>query len=415
MKSQDDIKTKCSLSVCMVLLGALILPTLSYAATFYASTNGDDGNPGSQASPFRTIKSSLGRLLAGDKLLIRGGIYSEMLESHNGTNFPSGTSWANPVTVAVFPGEKVILKGAMAIGRETPLTQYVIFDGINIDATGLESGISLNGGTHHLRFINGEVKNARGTSGINTSYHHDNSPGNTSHQFINMHVHHNGLNTSYYTAIHKAAHHHGIYIETSDNLIEKCQIHDNAGWGIHQYRFDDGIRIKNNIYRNNLIYNHGSGAITINRGDDNLIYNNIVWKNLHGININNIGNNARNKVYNNTIYGNTGRGIDIQTGNIDTKVMNNIIYNNPTNLFNQGVNTTLSNNLTENPKFVDTNNADFHLLATSPAIKNGVYIDEVKTDFEGLKRSLSFPTIGVYEYTTNSMSEAPKNLRLITN
>lgn len=415
MKLKDFPKRRCFLFVCLILQTTLFLPTFSYAATYYASTNGNDGNNGSQATPFRTIQYSLGRLGAGDTLLMRGGIYSEMLESHNGTNFPSGTSWANPVTVAAFPGEKVTLRGAMAIGIATPLTQYVIFDGIIVDATGLESGISLNGGTHHLRFINGEVKNAVGTSGINTSYHNDKSPGNTSHQFINMHVHHNGLDTSYYTAIHKAPHHHGFYIETSDNLIEKCQIHDNAGWGIHQYRFEDGIRIKNNIYRNNLFYNHGSGAITINYGDDNLIYNNIVWKNLHGININNLGNNARNKVYNNTIYGNTGRGIDIQTGNIDTKVMNNIIYNNPTNLFNKGINTILSNNLTTNPKFVDTENADFHLLATSPAINNGVYIEEVKTDFSGRQRSLSSPTIGVYEYTTNSTMESPTNLRLVTN
>lgn len=303
----------------------------------------------------------------------------------------------------------------MAIRIETPLTLYIIFDGIIIEATGLKSGISLNGGTHHLGFINGEVKNAVGTSAINTSYHNDNSPGNTFHRFINMHIHHNGLNTSYYTAIHKAPHRQGFYIGTWDNLIEKGQIHDNAGWGIHQYRFDDSIRIKNNIYRNNLFYNHGSGAITIIHGDDNPIYNNIVWKTLHGININSIGNNARNNMYNNMIYGNTGRGIDIQTGNFDTKVMNNIIYNNPTNLFNKGVNTTLSNNLTDNPKFVDTDKADFHLLATSPAIKNGVYIEEVKTDFTGQQRSLSSPTIGVYEYTTNSMSEAPKNLRLVTN
>ncbi|MEO7860450.1 MAG: hypothetical protein ABIU05_08390, partial [Nitrospirales bacterium] len=123
----------------------------------------------------------------------------------------------------------------------------------------------------------------------------------------------------------------------------------------------------------------------------NLNYNNMAWKNLHGINIYIIENNARNNMYNNTIYGNIDRGIDIQTGIFDTKVMNNIIYNNPTNLFNQGVNTTLSNNLTENPKFVDTDNADFNLCATSTAINNGVYIEEVKADFEGLKRSLSFP------------------------
>lgn len=89
--------------------------------------------------------------------------------------------------------------------------------------------------------------------------------------------------------------------------------------------------------------------------------------------------------------------------------MINIIYNNPTNLFNEGVHTTLSRNLTTSSKFVDTDNADFNLFATSPAINNGVYIEEVKADFEGLKRSLSFPTIDVDEHTTNSMSESPKN------
>ncbi len=93
--------------------------------------------------------------------------------------------------------------------------------------------------------------------------------------------------------------------------------------------------------------------------------------------------------------------------------MINIIYNNPTNLFNEGVHTTLSRNLTTNSKFVDTDNADFHLFATSPAINNEVYIGEVKADFEGLKRSLSFLTIDVDEHTTNSMSESPKNLRLV--
>ncbi len=55
-----------------------------------------------------------------------------MLESHNRTNFPSASSRANPVTVAALPGEKVTLRGAVAIGIETPMTLYVIFHGIII-------------------------------------------------------------------------------------------------------------------------------------------------------------------------------------------------------------------------------------------------------------------------------------------
>ncbi|MEO8326030.1 MAG: hypothetical protein ABI618_09290 [Nitrospirota bacterium] len=53
------------------------------------------------------------------------------------------------------------LRGTVAIGIETPLTRYGIFDGLIIDATGIESRISLNGGTQHLRFINGEVEKVR--------------------------------------------------------------------------------------------------------------------------------------------------------------------------------------------------------------------------------------------------------------
>lgn len=395
---------------CVIIAATLGLPTSSNGATYYVSTNGNNANTGSQSVPFRTIKFALKHLVAGDTLFIRGGIYSEKLESHNGTNFPSGTSWANPVTVAASPGEQVTLVGKMSIGIEAPLTQYVIFDGITIDATGLDNGISINGGTHHLRFINGEVKNSIGSAGILTSYNNDANPDDTLHEFTNMHVHHNGITRNL---------DHGFYFSTSGNLIENCLIHDNAAWGIHLFTFGTKPKPSNNIFRNNLIYNNGivflsGGGITINRSDNNLIYNNVLWNNLNGIIIGGIGKNIRNKVFANTVFASKGSGIAIRAGGIDTQAKNNILYKNPTNLFNEGNNTTLSKNMTTDPNFVDSANGNFHLSKTSQAINNGIPINEVKTDISGFPRSLIAPSIGAYEYTNQSTNKPPKNLRLVT-
>jgi len=410
MKLKNHFKENGSFLTCLIIAATLIMPTSADATTYYVSTNGNNANTGSQSAPFRTIKFSLGQLVAGDTLFIRGGTYPEKLESHNGTNFPSGTSWANPVTVAASPGEQVTIVGKMAIGIETPLTQYVIFDGLTIDATGQDNGISINGGTHHLRFIDGEVKNSIGSAGILTSYNNDANHNDTFHEFTNMHVHHNGITRNL---------DHGFYFSTSGNLVENCLIHDNAAWGIHVYTFDTKPKPNNNIFRNNLIYNNGivlrsGGGITINRSDDNLIYNNILWSNLNGIIIGGIGKNMRNKVFANTVFANKGSGIKIRAGGIDTQSKNNILYQNPTNLFDEGTNTTFSKNLTTNPSFVDSANGNFHLSKTSPAISNGIPLNEVKTDISGFPRSLVAPSIGAHEYNSQSTNEPPKNLRLVT-
>ncbi|MEZ4271477.1 MAG: hypothetical protein R3C68_08620 [Myxococcota bacterium] len=196
----------------LLLATTLLAPSLAWATDYFVSTSGNDAQAGSKSAPWRTLKFSLSQLVAGDTLFIRGGEYKETLMTHTGTDFPHGTSWENPVTVAAYQGERVTLQGRIAINKETPLTQYLIFDGITIDALGHEGGIHIQGGAHHIRFIRGEVKNAHGTSGISTGYGNDPNPGAlTFNEFIDMDVHHNGLDESYYTEVHQAAHRHGFY------------------------------------------------------------------------------------------------------------------------------------------------------------------------------------------------------------
>ena len=393
----------------LFLTMAVLVPNSVRASDYYVSPNGNDSNLGKETSPFRSIKKGIAALVAGDTLFIRGGTYSEILESHSGTNFPSGTSWANSVRVAAYPGEQVTLMGSIGIGKEQPLTQYLIFDGITIDAKDHKSGISIDGGAHHIRFINGEVKNSINYAGIYTSYRNDPNPGDdVFHEFINMKVHHNGIEGNFIG---------GFHIKTSGTSINNCQIHDNVGWGINVWA-EEQEKTKENTFLNNQIWNNRSGGIRVNRSDTNLLYNNIVWNNQNGISVGRQGNLNGTKVYHNTIYVNGGYGVIVYAGATNTDIRNNIIFNNSTNIRQEGTGTILSNNLTKDPNFVNSAESDFHLSGSSPAIKSGKPLKEVSRDIDGLARDPSNPSIGAYEYKKSgddSLSVppiSPKNLKI---
>ena len=75
------------------------------ATTYYASPSGDDGNPGTEEQPFRTIQAAVNRAQAGDTVYIREGTYNENFRINN-----SGTS-SNSLRVAAYPGETPIVDG----------------------------------------------------------------------------------------------------------------------------------------------------------------------------------------------------------------------------------------------------------------------------------------------------------------
>ncbi len=366
------------------------------ASVYYVATNGNDGNAGTQSAPFRTLQFAISRgLLPGDTLFIRGGIYSEKLQSWAGTSFPSGTSWSTPVKITAFNGETVVLKGLIDISLASPAIQYLIFEGIHIDALNRQTGISINGNAHHIRFQNGEVKNAN-EWGVAVNYHNAPTFGDTFHEFIKMNVHHNGTTNNV---------DHGFYIKTSRNLIDSCNIHDNAAWGIHNFAGSSAEpKANNNTYRNNLIHHNGivfnqGGGITFGSGNNNIAYNNVVWKNHTGIVVHNYRNPVNTGVFHNTIYDNQGFGILIESGSQDTRVLNNISYKNQTNLKNQGTKTTTGHNLTTNPSFKNSSFGDFHLQSGSAAIDTGTPISIISIDHDRRRRPQGNQVdIGAYEW-----------------
>ena len=83
-----------------------LLPCAASAATYYVATTGSDSNPGTQASPFRSIAKAQSVASSGDTVYLRGGTYSSFTVMSNDSNYhyvhelnKGGISYSN------FPGE----------------------------------------------------------------------------------------------------------------------------------------------------------------------------------------------------------------------------------------------------------------------------------------------------------------------
>ena len=78
-------------------------------STYYVSTQGADGNPGTLSAPFRTIQRGATAAEPGDTVVVRTGTYRESVRPSR-----SGTADA-PITFQAYPGEEVTISGADVI------------------------------------------------------------------------------------------------------------------------------------------------------------------------------------------------------------------------------------------------------------------------------------------------------------
>ena len=398
--------TVATLMTTALLASNSVTPSAANAATYYVAKTGSDSNscPSAQATatPKLTIKSGLSCVKAGDTLSVRAGTYAEPIDS-NALTLPTGTSWANAPRIAAYSGEKVTLtrgSSTRVFNFQNPYVQYLIFDGFVLDATGAENGIKIQAGAHHVRIQNCEVKNSAGQGILMTGgtlTHHN--------EILRCNIHDHGKDLHF---------DHGIYIAASDNLVEDCDVHHNLAYGVHVY---DGSThaAHRNIVRRVKSHDNGENGILIGSGTGNLAYNNIVYANgKAGIQVGFSGASG-NKVYNNTIYKNGGEGLQIRSTASGTLVKNNIIYSNLVAINNQGVTTTLSNNLTTDPRFVNAAGSDFHLTSGSAAVDKGILLSEIPDDYERTPRPAGASyDIGADEYLPVSASpSAPTSFQIV--
>jgi parallel beta-helix repeat protein len=310
----------------LALLGSLVHAQKGEAATYYVATDGSDSNPGTEARPFQTLGGSVGKLGPGDTLYVKNGTYTGSLSL---IGWPSGTSWDNPVTLAAYPGHSPVIRTQSGISAlYLSYISYIVIDGFFIDGTNGYDTIKITTGSSHIRIQNSEIAYSLGNGIVMNN-------GADGNELLHLQVHNNG----------KTGYDHGIYIASSDNIVEGCSIHDNSGYGVHVYN-GSSLEANNNVIRSNEIYNNGwsgSGAgILLSSGDGNQANNNAIWGNNYvgGIYINYGASNTY--VGGNTIYQNTYYGIYIGSGSSNAFIGFNSIYDNyGLSIVNEGVSTQL--------------------------------------------------------------------------
>jgi PKD repeat protein len=454
LEEADKImKSPAKLILAVVL--AMSLPGFLTATTYYVSgTAGNDSNPGTQSAPWRTIQKAANTMVAGDKVIVKGGTYSERISETT-----SGSS-GNVIAYQVSSGETVTCQGFTISGS------YVTVDGFKVDAN------NNNSTTGRGFYVSGDyvtVKNCYVTECPWGGIFYDQ---NASHGYIyNNRCYHNGQN--------------GVEVWGSYHLIENNEVWESVQYhpqgGPSSGADADGMRFHggHHTFRGNWIhepalksdpynssphidcfqtYDHASagkpaasyctfeknhcrhyvsGMFTfmIEGSSANPAHHITIKNNLFevgwGININAAGGSAGHDfyIYNNTFIGNASltsswpTAMDIR-GASYVELKNNVTTNykgngnhryivSCTNLsvdYNCAYNTDGTNPSAtpgsqshelwaKDPKFVSPSNGNFHIQSSSPCVNAGASLSQVTDDFDGNSRpqGSSWDT-GAFEY-----------------
>jgi len=135
-------KNRFNLVILILLLSSLLTPL--GARTFYVANSGLDSNFGSLEQPLKTIQQAARLASPGDEVVVRGGIYREVVVPSR-----SGTV-GNPITFRNYEQEEVIVSGTELI----PASKWQLRDkGI------YQSDVSLPLGADNQLFLDGRMMN----------------------------------------------------------------------------------------------------------------------------------------------------------------------------------------------------------------------------------------------------------------
>jgi hypothetical protein len=327
----------------------------SRGKTFYVSTNGSDSNPGTSARPWRSVQKALETLRAGQRALVRKGVYTQ-----NHTVERAGTR-AAPITIAAAPGARPVLRAASTSGDTYPIrftdgAAYVRVSGFVIErARGTSStNVYFEGTAHHIELARNDIRYSQ-DQGIFAEF--------TTHDLfiLGNRIHDNGR--GHVSGQHQS---HGIYIEGRNHLIANNVIHDHPfGFGIQVYPGNRGTTIVHNT-----IVGSGHSGIVVG-GEDGV----------SGITIRN------NVIAFNAAYG-IQMDSDCPTGRVT--VTHNVIHGNDDGAVEKGCSTvsTSGGNITDDPRFVSKGRKDYRLRSDSPAIDKAHAGYSLRWDFGGRRRPL---------------------------
>lgn len=372
------------------------------AVTFYVALTGVDvisptGNHRAQCDPGRdpaTPFATLGRALdcivwglydrpaVGATIYLRGGVYDLALDAAFISR--GGASWEQPVTLASYPGEQATLRPSAAraasfvINLQHPDEHHIVFDGLVIDAANValdavkvtHQGSDTSRTAHHIRFQRCEVRNAGRGHGLLVGGHHS--------EFLDLRVHHNGLR-----AVGMANTGYGFYVASPDNLVERCDVYENGGYGVHVYNTRPAVpapftRTDRTVVRFNYVHDNARvlpyPGVILSSGEDLVAHHNVVV----GAPLQVAYEGVRNaQLYNNTVVDPAGSVCVRSFTDTVFTARNNLCYASGRSLGlsdTTGVLPASNNLLNVDPLFVDRAAGDFNLSPTSPALDHGVAV-----------------------------------------
>lgn len=349
----------------------------SSGEAFYVSPVGSDTNPGTIDAPWQTIQMAMTSLQPGQIAYVREGTYE------TGGTFGTEADrylWTAvcqaeaPCSLLAYPGERPVLHGQVRIeGSYLRISGFVIEGPLSADVTsptGRRANQVWLNEAHYIEFSGNEVRYNDYHAGIKLD-----SVSNV--HLIGNHVHDNGrfsLATDPLNGASTKNTDQGIYWASTTaggNLVANNLIERNRAKGLQ-------------------LYEHGTYDVIV-------VHNTVVDNGSAGILLN--GKTDRITVANNVVAFNSAKQIRVLKGNANL-IRGNLTYH-PKRSYSAIENKTLStvqDNITADPLFVNRAGRDFHLQAGSPAVDVAILDYATGSDLEGVSRPVGAgPDIGAYE------------------
>ena len=379
------------------------LPSLGWANTFYVAPTGTDeascGEAMNLATPKHTITAALTCLSQpGETISIREGVYAEpLILTAEDPPAPFGLSWETPLTIQAYEDEHVVLRpatGEAVIHIANPQVQFFLVNGLDLDATGVTTGVRIDG-PHQVQMTNLNIFGAA-HAGIHLTGNRKVSTATTHVRLDDLDIHHNG-------AV-------GLIVDNTSVVIQGSQIHDNGQTGlVLTGDVQDSTLSPIRIWQNR-IWQNGTGeqswGIHVHTTIPSLLYGNLLWQHVTGIVLQGRGATAH-RILNNTILGPGMTGLAVQNLSASPVIHNNISVGHQANLALDGSEATqISHNLFEGAGVMDWFTGNGRLREDSPAIDSGLAIEpllpttarQALTDLDGYSRPMGDGwDIGAYE------------------
>jgi hypothetical protein len=326
----------------------------SRGQTFFVATSGSDSNPGTRERPWKTVQRAFERLRPGQRALVREGTYTQdhVVER-------AGTRTA-PITVAAYPGEKVVLRAGSSGGDTYPLrvtsgAAYVRIQGFVLElAKGTSStNVYFEGRAHDVELTRNEIRFSQ-DQGVFVEN------GTRRIHIVGNRIHDNGRG-------HESGQHqsHGIYIEGADHLVANNVVYNHPfGFGIQIYPANKGT-----VVVHNTVVGSGHSGIVVG-GDEG---------------VSNI------RIRNNILAFNASYGVQMDSDcPSGVSIDRNVIYGNRSGDVQGGCSgvSTSGGNIGSNPRFVAPASRDYRLAPGSPAINRARADHSLRFDARGRRRPL---------------------------